>query len=202
MSEPQPGDYVLATKYHDGDPCDHFFVGFVSEVSRKPNGVRFMIVDSEGRNQRANGFRRAERITEEEGRELIAMFPEIGDKPGPSLWDHLERIRMEKMSEEPTVEAIPMGYDPQWAASQIRALADAVERGRVISFSFNFKPKSLSELVTIAGVEIPFHQDAGQADISVQWLTGTGSVVTGLKAVPIDSVEIKPNGTAWKKDSE
>jgi len=90
---PEIGDYVLATKYHDGDPCDHFFVGFISDVSCKPNGVRFMVVDSEGRSQRANGFRRAERIAGEEGRELIAMFPEIGDKRGPSLWDHLAKIR-------------------------------------------------------------------------------------------------------------
>jgi len=89
-NSPQIGDYVLATKYEDGDPCDHFFVGFVSGFTAHG---RFLIADSEGRNQRANGFRRAEVITTEEGRRLVEMIPEIGDTPGPSLWWHLDNIR-------------------------------------------------------------------------------------------------------------
>jgi hypothetical protein len=84
------GEYVLATKYDDGDPCDHFFVGFVSGYTHHG---RYLVVDNDGRSQRANGFRRAERITAEEGSALVAMFPDIGDKPGPSLWWHLDRIR-------------------------------------------------------------------------------------------------------------
>lgn len=84
------GDYVLATKYSDGDPCDHFYVGFVSGHT---HNKRYLIADSEGNNQRANGFRRAERITAEEGRQLVEMMPDIGDQCGPSIWHHLAKIR-------------------------------------------------------------------------------------------------------------
>ena len=89
-SPPPVGAYVLATKYADGDPCDHFFVGFV--YGRTHHG-RYLIADKDGRCQRANGFRRAERITAEEGSALVAMFSAIQDKSGPSLWWHLDHIR-------------------------------------------------------------------------------------------------------------
>lgn len=86
------GDYVLATKYDDGSPCDHFCVGFfLGYTDHKPR--RLDIVDGKGNLFRGNGFRRAEVITEEEGRKLLAIFPEIGDRPGPSLWWHLGKIR-------------------------------------------------------------------------------------------------------------
>ena len=88
----KPGDYVLATKYSDGDPMDQFYVGFVAEVL--PNG-RHIVTDANGISQRANGFRRAEKITQAEGAALCAMIPHISDQPGPSLWAHLERIRNE-----------------------------------------------------------------------------------------------------------
>ena len=75
---PQVGDYVLATKYDDGDPCDHFFVGFVSGFTHHN---RYLCVDNDGKKQRANGFRRAEVITADEGRQLVEMMPDIGDRP-------------------------------------------------------------------------------------------------------------------------
>lgn len=94
MSEPvNVGDYVLATKYKDGDPCDHFCIGFVSEIDDRLGTRRFMVVDDVGKSFRANGFRRAERITGAEGQDLLSIFPMIGDKPGPSLWEHLAIIR-------------------------------------------------------------------------------------------------------------
>jgi hypothetical protein len=86
----QIGDYVLATKYSDGDPCDHFYVGFVSEYTWHD---RYMIVDNEGNNQRGNGFRRVEKLTDDEGRRLVEIMPSIGDRPGPSVWWHLGQIR-------------------------------------------------------------------------------------------------------------
>jgi hypothetical protein len=91
-TRPNIGDYVLATKYSDGDPCDHFFVGFISGFTdHEPQ--RYMIKNGDGQNQRNNGFRRAERITATEGRMLVEIFPKIGDKIGPSLWWHLSKIR-------------------------------------------------------------------------------------------------------------
>jgi hypothetical protein len=92
QEELEPGDYVLATKWGDGDPCDHFVVGFISNPSKTWHN-RFLVEDSKGTLFRHNGFRRAEAITEEEGRELLSIFPEIGDREGPSLWEHLDDIR-------------------------------------------------------------------------------------------------------------
>jgi hypothetical protein len=95
------GDYVLATKYDDGDPCDQFCVGFYRNPLTQYTKVRHDIVDSDGNLFRGNGFRRAEVITQEEGSALIALFPEISDKPGKSLWWHLDTIR-----------GVPNPYDP------------------------------------------------------------------------------------------
>ena len=83
------GDYVLATKYADGDPCDHFFVGFFLHQDRE----RYFVVDNNGFQVRAGGFRRIEKITTAEGCQLVDMMPVIGDKPGPSIWWHLAKIR-------------------------------------------------------------------------------------------------------------
>lgn len=92
------GDYVLATKYDDGDPCDHFYVGFVSGYTHHG---RYLVADNHGQSQRANGFRRAEKITDAEGRRLIGMMGEIGDVRGRSLWWHLAKIRGEENPDDP-----------------------------------------------------------------------------------------------------
>lgn len=99
----QKGDYVLATKWHDGSPCDPFCIGFYAEKwsSETGNLIRHDVVDGGGTPFYRNGFRRAEAITEEEGKALIALIPEIGDKPGRSLWWHLDCIR-----------GVPNPYDP------------------------------------------------------------------------------------------
>lgn len=83
------GDYVLATKYDDGGPCDHFCVGFYAGRDRD----RHFVVDSDGNQFRLNGFRRVEKITYDEGQQLVEMMPSIGDVSGPSLWYHLSVIR-------------------------------------------------------------------------------------------------------------
>lgn len=91
MTDPlEVGDYVLATKWDDGSPCDHFCVGFLSGYTWHN---RYDIVDNNGKLFRGNGFRRAERITAEEGNALLRIFPEIANKPGRSLWWHLDTLR-------------------------------------------------------------------------------------------------------------
>ena len=85
--EPLIGDYVLATKWSDGDPCDHFCVGFFSGKDRD----RYKVVDADGNLFRANGFRRCETITQEEGELILSL--KIGDQTGPSVWWHLKKIR-------------------------------------------------------------------------------------------------------------
>lgn len=89
------GDYVLATKYADGDPCDHFCIGFIKSFYVLYGQIRFIVVDSDGNPFRATGFRRVKRISSQEGSELLKLFPEIGNIPGRSLWSHLNRIRKE-----------------------------------------------------------------------------------------------------------
>lgn len=90
------GDYVLATKYDDGDPCDHFCIGFLQGILRKGFHIRYDVVDGDGNLFRGNGFRRVEKITSEEGTAMLAIFPKISDRPGPSVWEHLNQIRQDE----------------------------------------------------------------------------------------------------------
>lgn len=76
MNDISIGDYVLATKYADGDPGDHWALGFYAgplEGTDKGLFVRHMVVDREGRNFRGNGFRRVGRIREDVGRWLLTV---------------------------------------------------------------------------------------------------------------------------------
>lgn len=97
----QKGDYVVATKYEDGDPGDAWVVGFFDSMLPKLGGDRYMVVDSEGKQYRGNGFRRCEKITHEQGvwmlahqREIEASMREFyydddGVRYGRSVWDWL-----------------------------------------------------------------------------------------------------------------
>jgi len=52
------GDYVLATKYSDGDPLDHWAVGFYDGTTEHMR-PRHHVIDGDGQRFRVNGFRRA-----------------------------------------------------------------------------------------------------------------------------------------------
>lgn len=90
---PMPGDYVLATKYSDGDPCDHWAVGFYDCPLQKTIETRYMVVDSYGRQFRGNGFRRIKKISAERGAWLLAHKSEI-EMGAHSVWWWVRR-RME-----------------------------------------------------------------------------------------------------------
>jgi hypothetical protein len=80
----QKGDYVLATKYSDGDPKDDWAVGFFdSMTSHDP--PRYNVVDADGQLFRGNGYRRAEKITSEQG-EFILANNKVIDTSTNSLW--------------------------------------------------------------------------------------------------------------------
>jgi len=79
----KPGDYVLATKFADGDPCDHFCVGFFRS---KAFGDRFLVEDADGVLFRASGFRRCERISATIGDAIVDAMPLISDGVSASLW--------------------------------------------------------------------------------------------------------------------
>lgn len=107
MAAPELGDYVLATKYSDGDPGDHYAVGYLERIDMR-HDIRFIVVDNDKKPFRANGFRRCAQITEEEGHWLIEHFPdfkffetkedEFGEevRVGWSVWDWLAFYRSDR----------------------------------------------------------------------------------------------------------
>ena len=106
MSETlQAGDYVLATKWSDGDPNDHWFVGFYSHSRVRKgsvNSVRYMVVDGSGVLVRANGFRRVKRISQRRGQWLLDHRSEI-QSGSKSLWWWVRRP-MKTDNERPGAE--------------------------------------------------------------------------------------------------
>lgn len=80
------GDYVLGTKFTDGDPKDSWAVGFYgSPTGHKPE--RHHVLDENGQPERANGFRRVEAISREAGAFLIEN-KEVIEKSGSPVWAH------------------------------------------------------------------------------------------------------------------
>ena len=67
------GDYVLASKYNDGDPGDHWAVGFYVGSFRD----RHLVADSNGALYRYNGFRRMQHISPSRGAWMIEHIPDI-----------------------------------------------------------------------------------------------------------------------------
>lgn len=86
------GDYVLATKWQDGDPLDQWCIGFYDGMYCYG---RFLVVDKDGKQFRANGFRRAEKISKARGKwlleikEVIEKQTRTGSKR--SLWGWLRQ---------------------------------------------------------------------------------------------------------------
>lgn len=74
------GTYVLATKWHDGDPLDHWCVGF---YDGQRNGRHF-VVDGDANQMRGNGFRRVDRISAARGKWLLANSRQI-EQSGRSM---------------------------------------------------------------------------------------------------------------------
>ena len=92
MFELHHGDYVLATKYEDGDPCDQWAVGFYAGMRCVG---RHLVVDNDGNQMRVGGFRRCEPITGEMGAWLLRVVPpmEKGCPPGVNIWGFIEGCR-------------------------------------------------------------------------------------------------------------
>jgi len=80
----QKGDYVLATKYVDGDPQDHWAVGFYESLTAH-EPPRHNIVDSNGKLFRGNGFRRVKKISAERG-EWLLQNAKLIESSGRSVW--------------------------------------------------------------------------------------------------------------------
>lgn len=75
------GDYVLATKWSDGDPQDQWCIGFYDYEIDK----RHLVVDDCGNQFRPNGFRRVAKVNKERG-EFILRNRENIELGSRSLW--------------------------------------------------------------------------------------------------------------------
>ena len=84
------GDYVLATKYGDGDPGDAWALGWYDGV-RDDKG-RHYVKDNDGKQIRGNGFRRVARIRKDVGRWLLEVAASHLERCPPgtvNLWTML-----------------------------------------------------------------------------------------------------------------
>jgi hypothetical protein len=77
------GDYVLATKWSDGDPLDQWAVGFYDKPIME--GRRHLVTDTDGNQMRHNGFRRVAKISKKRG-EFILSNAAIIESASRSLW--------------------------------------------------------------------------------------------------------------------
>lgn len=73
--KPKSGDYVLATKYSDGDPGDNFCVGYYDREITVGSEIRHLVVDNHGDQLRHNGFRRVARISSKRGTWILKNLP-------------------------------------------------------------------------------------------------------------------------------
>ena len=83
MSDIPTGTYVLATKYSDGDPRDHWVIGFYDRLE----GGRHYVLDGDGKQMRGNGFRRVQPIESEVGAWLLGKMREA-EKGDAGVWDY------------------------------------------------------------------------------------------------------------------
>ena len=75
------GDYVLGTRWSDGDSREPFCVGFIVEIFE---AGRYAIADNKGK--RFSGtYRRAERISQERGAFIVANISHI-EQGVRSVW--------------------------------------------------------------------------------------------------------------------
>lgn len=71
------GSYVVATKYKDGDPGDQYCIGFYNGSYDHYGETRYLVVDNEGNNFRANGFRRIAKVGKKRGAWMVTHIPII-----------------------------------------------------------------------------------------------------------------------------
>jgi hypothetical protein len=90
---PKAGDYVLATKYSDGDPGDNWALGFYTgSDTLSGTSLRHYVKDAAGNNIRGNGFRRVARIRKDVGRWLLTVAAKQLEQSPPgtvNLWTML-----------------------------------------------------------------------------------------------------------------
>lgn len=99
MTTPQLGDYVLATKYDDGDPGDPWALGFYAGELDMGNdreeikvARRYLVNNGDGKSIRPNGYRRVARIRPDVGAWLLNVAAKQLEQSPPgtvNLWSML-----------------------------------------------------------------------------------------------------------------
>jgi hypothetical protein len=87
--EPKPGDYVLATKWSDGDPRDPFCVGYFHCM----HDDRYIVVDENGIPFRLGGFRRCEKVSERVGNAIVNAAEFLEKSSAYSVWHWRRRAK-------------------------------------------------------------------------------------------------------------
>ena len=90
MKPLQKGDYVLATKWHDGDPQDHFVIGIYDHY--RADWDRHIVNDMQGIPFRAGGFRRCEKVSIKRGEWILKNIKDIAIA-SCSVW-HFKNCKM------------------------------------------------------------------------------------------------------------
>lgn len=87
ISVVKEGDYVLATKYEDGDPADAWGIGYYAGF----HNDRHYVIDAQGKQIRMNGFRRVAAISQDYGTWLWHNRKELEASPAGmiNLWGML-----------------------------------------------------------------------------------------------------------------
>jgi len=91
------GDYVLATKYNDGEAWDHWAVGFYNGMA--PQGDRHYVVDENGQSFRFSGFRKCAIIDKALGLWFMTHAEKL-EKLGCNLW------RIKRLYEDNSVRVL------------------------------------------------------------------------------------------------
>lgn len=84
-AEIQNGDYVLATRWSDGDPRDPWFIGFYDGNNGNDKLIRHYVTGNDGVRFRPGGYTRVKKISAEMGAWLLANQEAI-EASGRSLY--------------------------------------------------------------------------------------------------------------------
>ena len=69
IKKPKIGEYVLGTRWRDKDPCDPWYIGYIKEVIKTPDGTLRYMIDGSSRQ-----WRHAFRINREESEEWLGLI--------------------------------------------------------------------------------------------------------------------------------
>jgi len=95
---PEIGDYVVATKYTDGDPHDPWAIGFYQGTNDRG---RCIVHDSDGKSIYSSGYSRIKKISGEKGKWLLDNH-ELVRLSGFSVY-HFVRLSMATLDSAPKI---------------------------------------------------------------------------------------------------